>query len=85
MAFDFRTMRAELFIAENLRDCHANIPLCAHAGFPVALATAMHNYDANVPLSADAALRAMLRANVAVYAGSTAGVFWKRFFALGSG
>ena len=45
----------------------------------------LRNRHANVPLIADAALRAMLRANVAVYAGSTAGVFWKRFFALGSG
>ena len=45
----------------------------------------LHDCHANVPLSADAALRALLLANVAVYAGSTAGVFWKPFFTVGSG
>jgi hypothetical protein len=39
---------------------------------------------ANVPLCVDAASRPSLLANGAVYAGSTAGLSRKRFFALGS-
>ena len=45
----------------------------------------LHDCHANVPLIADAGLRAMLPANMAHYAGSTAGWASDRFFALGSG